>query len=192
MPIAAIGTGTRKKNPMLSQGTLKAALTVFAAAAVAAGIATPLAAASAATGGRGAAVRAGASGITDRIFQRINGFKVCLDASFEFSVCQTSPNPDDPPAVQIWHLVPSGHGTLQIENGTGAGAQCLDLTSFTAPCVSGDSNQEWILVSAGNGADHVEHKSAAGQQNQCLDSMWTFKACSRGDKQQIWTLAHKL
>jgi hypothetical protein len=176
---------------MLSRGTLKAALTVFAAAAVAAGIATPLSA-SAATGGSGAAVSASASGITDRIFQKINGFKVCLDASFEFSVCQTSPNPDDPPAVQIWHLVPSANGTLQIENGKGAGGQCLDVTSFTAPCVSGDSNQEWVRVSAGNGADYVEHKSAAGQQNQCLDSMWTFKACSRGDKQQIWTFTHKL
>jgi hypothetical protein len=165
---------------------LKAAPTIFAAALAAAAITVPLSA-SAATGGARAASLKAATAKPFRIFQKINGFKVCLDSQFEFSVCQTGPSPDDPPSVQKWTLISGAHGAVQIDNG----GQCLDVTSFTAPCSQGGSSQLWLRVSAGNGTVKVENKSSSGT-TQCLDSMWTFHPCSRGDKQQIWTFAHKV
>jgi hypothetical protein len=167
---------------------LKAAPTIFAAA-VAVGIVTPLSASAATTvaGGSGAAAsQHTASGNTWRIFQKSNGFKICLDSQFEFSVCQTSPSPDDPPAVQKWHLIPAPHGTILIKNGN----QCLALVDFTAGCSSSDTSQQWVRVSAGNGTVKVENKSTSPAT--CLDSMWTVHPCSRGDKQQVWTFAHRV
>ena len=128
---------------------------------------------------------AATSGNTYRIIQRVNGFNVCLDAGFEFSVCQYSPSPDDPPALQKWVLSALPNGTDQIKNVAGGASYCLDLTNFTAPCAASDSNQQWVRVSAGNGTSYVENTSSPGHR-QCLDSFWTFKACTRGDKQQIW------
>ena len=58
-------------------------------------------------------------------------------------------------------------------------------------CSQGDSTQQWVRVSAGNGTVKVENKSSGGP-NLCLHSMWAFHPCSRGDKQQIWTFAHKV
>lgn len=166
---------------MPHRGMLKAVPTVFAVAAMAVSIAIPVSA-SAATG----AAMSSNTPTTFRIFQMINGFKVCLDSGFEFSVCQTGPSPDDPPSLQKWVLVPQANGTIQIKNAT----DCLDVTQFTAPCTQGDGSQQWVRVSAGNGTVKVENTSPTAKT--CLDSMWTFKTCTRGDKQQIWTFRHRL
>ena len=155
---------------MLNRGLLKAVTTVIAAAGVAASFSLP---ASASAGH-------GATASKYRIMQRSTGGNLCLDAGFEFSRCIYGPNPDDPPSLEKWVLVPAANGSVQIKNGS----QCLDLTMFTVPCVKGDGNQQWFRVSAGNGIFHVVNKSA--QPVQCLDSFWTFTACVRGDKEQVW------
>lgn len=167
---------------------------VAAVLAVTTGMGTPLAA-SAATGTQAvarfssslnSAMRPGfTSGKTYRIHQRDNGLNVCLDASFEFSVCQTSKNPDDPPSLQKWVIDSTGHNTYKFWNREGTG-WCLDLTQFDAPCSKGNSNQRWLPVSAGDGAYYIEHQSPGG--DTCLDESWTFKACSPGDANQIWEL----
>jgi hypothetical protein len=118
------------------------------------------------------------------IFLRVNGVNVCLDASYQFSLCQTSKNPDDPPSLQRWVLVPAADGTYQIWN-RGGTSWCLDLADFDAPCSPGDGNQQWVRVRAGDGAYYIEHQSPAGE-NTCLDEFWTFKTCSRGDRNQLW------
>lgn len=166
---------------MPHRGMLKAVPAVFALAVMAVSIAIPVSA-SAATG----AAMSSNTPTTFRIFQMINGFKVCLDSGFEFSVCQTGPSPDDPPSLQKWSLVPQANGTIQIKNGP----DCLDVTMFTAPCTQGDGSQQWVRVSAGNGTVKVVNTSPTAKK--CLDSMWTFKTCIRGDKQQIWTFKHRL
>lgn len=158
------------------RGLLKIIPAGVTAAAIIAGAGTPVLPASAAS-------RAGASGDRYNIFQKDNGSKVCLDASYEFSVCQTSADPDDPPAVQRWVLVPIAGGAYRIWNRGGTG-WCLDLRDFDGPCAKGDAAQEWVRVSAGGGAYYIEHESPSG--NTCLDEFWTFKTCSAGDKNQIW------
>ena len=119
-----------------------------------------------------------------RIVQRVNSSNVCLDESFQFSVCQYGKNPDDPPALQKWTLTATGNGTGQIRNRQGGTYYCLDVKAFAIPCSPGDAHQEWARVSAGNGDYYVEN-SALGHR-KCLDSFWTFKACMTGDKNQIW------
>ena len=155
---------------MLNRGLLKAVTTVIAAAGVAASFSLPASASAA----------HGATASKYRIMQRSTGGNLCLDAGFEFSRCIYGPNPDEPPSLEKWVLVPAANGSVQIKNGS----QCLDLTMFTVPCVKGDGNQQWFRVSAGNGIFHVVNKSA--QPVQCLDSFWTFTACVRGDKEQAW------
>lgn len=155
---------------MLNRGLLKAVTTVIAAAGVAASFSLPARASATHT----------ATGTRYRIMQRSTGGNLCLDAGFEFSRCIYGPNPDDPPSLEKWVLVPAANGSVQIKNSS----QCLDLTMFTQPCAKGDPNQQWFRVSAGNGTVHVVNKST--RPAQCLDSFWTVKACVRGDKNQIW------
>jgi hypothetical protein len=171
---------------MFSRGVLKAAQTAFAVAVVAVAMGTPLSASAATWPVASAAMSPNTASGTFRIFQMINGFKVCLDAGFEFSVCQTGSSPDDPSSLEKWALVPQANGTVQIKNGS----DCLDVTMFTAPCTQGDGSQQWVRVSVGNGTVKVENTSPTTKQ--CLDSMWTFKTCTQGDKQQIWTFKHRL
>jgi hypothetical protein len=89
---------------MFSRGILKAALTAFAVAVVAVAMGTPLSASAATRPVARAAMSPNTASGTFRIFQMINGFKVCLDAGFEFSVCQTGSSPDAPRA---WKSGPS-------------------------------------------------------------------------------------
>jgi len=151
---------------MVNRGLLKAVTTVIAAAGVAASFSLPAS----------ASATHGATAGKYRIMQR----GVCLDAGFEFSKCIYGADPDDPPALEKWVLVPAANGSVQIENG----GWCLDVTSFTLPCAKGDPRQQWIRTSAGNGLVHVVNRSTSPAQ--CLDSFWTFKACTGGDKDQKW------
>jgi hypothetical protein len=151
-----------------------------AALAVTGGLAAPALAARAAT------VRPGfTSGKTYRVEQQDNGSAVCLDASFEFSVCQTSGDPDDPPALQKWVIDSTGKSTYKLWNHAGTN-DCLDVKEFTAPCSPAGSSQKWSFAAAGTGTYHIEHRASGG--SMCLDEFWTFKACSSGDAQQIWSL----
>jgi hypothetical protein len=155
---------------MLNRGILKRVTAVIAVAGLAAGV--PLSAS--------ASAMQTATVSKYRIMQPGTGGNLCLDAGFEFSRCIYGPNPDDPPSLEKWVLVPAPNGSVQIKNAT----SCLDLTSFTQPCVKGDPNQQWFRVSAGNGFVHVVNTST--RFAQCLDSFWTFKACMSGDNNQIW------
>ena len=82
--------------------------------------------------------------------------------------------------LEKWVLIPAANGSVQIENG----GWCLDLNGFTSPCATGDPSQQWFRTSAGNGLVHVVNRSMSPAQ--CLDSFWTFKACTGGDKDQKW------
>lgn len=155
---------------MVNRGLLKAVTAVIAVAGVAVSFSLPAGASPA------PAARVGRY----RIMQPSSGGNICLDAGFEFSKCQYGPSPDDPPSLEKWSLVPAANGSIQIKNGT----FCLDLSTFTQPCAKGDRAQQWFRVSAGNGTVLVVNKST--RFPQCLDSFWTFKACMRGDEQQIW------
>ena len=158
---------------MLHRGLLKAVTTVIAATCVAASFSLP----ASASATHGATARAHGTTVNKyRIMQR----GVCLDAGFEFSKCIYGPNPEDPPALEKWVLVPAANGSVQIKNDS----QCLDVTSFTLPCAKGDPSQRWFRVSAGNGLVHVVNRSTSPAQ--CLDSFWTTHPCVRGDKDQIW------
>jgi hypothetical protein len=95
-----------------------------------------------------------------------------------FSKCIYGAEPDDPPALEKWVLVPAVNGGVQIENG----GWCLDLNGFTLPCATGDPNQRWFRTSAGNGLVHVVNRATSPAQ--CLDSFWTFKACTSCDQDQ--------
>lgn len=180
---------------MLNRHVLRSVCVVTAALAVTTGIAAAPLTAQAATGTAagaqisarpGPAVRPGfTGGRTYRVYQRDNGSSVCLDASFQFSVCQYSPDPDDPPSLQKWVIAATGPHTYKLWNQKGTG-WCLDLADFDAPCRQGDRSQQWSPVAAGGGAYYIEHQSSGG--NTCLDESWTFKACSAGDAQQIWKL----
>lgn len=155
---------------MVNRGLAKAVSTVIAVAGVAVSFSLPASASPAPA----------ASVSRYRIMQPSSGGNICLDAGFEFSKCQYGPSPDDPPSLEKWSLVPAANGSVQIKNGT----FCLDLSMFTQPCAKGDRTQQWFRVSAGNGTVLVVNKST--RVPQCLDSFWTFKACTRGDEQQIW------
>jgi hypothetical protein len=115
-----------------------------------------------------------------RIMQPSSGGNICLDAGFEFSRCQYGPSPDDPPSLEKWILVPAPNGSVEIKNGP----DCLDLSMFTQPCAQADHAQQWFRVGIGNGTDLVVNKSTSSPV--CLDSFWTFKACVKGDNQQVW------
>jgi len=151
---------------MRNRGLLHAVMTVIAAAGVAASFSLPAS----------ASAMHGTTVSKYRIMQR----GVCLDAGFEFSKCIYGAEPDDPPALEKWVLVPAAHCSVQIENG----GWCLDLNGFTSPCATGDPSQQWFRTSAGNGLVHVVNRSMSPAQ--CLDSFWTFKACTGGDKDQKW------
>jgi hypothetical protein len=155
---------------MVNRGLLKAVTTVIAAAGVAVSFSLPASASATTT----------ASVSRYRIVQPSSGGKICLDAGFEFSRCQYGRSPDDPPSLEKWILAPAGNGSIRIKNGT----FCLDLSMFLQPCAKGDTAQQWFRESAGNGTVLVVNKSTSSPQ--CLDSFWGFKACVKGDKQQIW------
>lgn len=155
---------------MFNRGLLQALMTIVAAAGVAVGFS--LTASASAT--------PAASVSKYRIMQPSSGGNTCLDAGFEFSRCQYGPSPDDPPSLEKWFLVPAANGSVQIKNGS----FCLDLSMFTQPCARGDHAQQWFRTGAGDGTVQVVNISTGSFE--CLDSFWTFKACVKGDKQQIW------
>ena len=130
-----------------------------------------------------AAAGPAASAAAYNIFHKTNGINTCLDALYAFARCQTSPGGDDPASVQRWVLVPAGGGTDRIWN-RGGTKYCLDASDFDGPCSAGAVSQRWVRVSAGGGAYYIENRSASG--TVCLDEFWSFKACSRGDANQIW------
>jgi hypothetical protein len=154
---------------MFNWGQRKAVTTVVVAVGVAVGFSLPASASTPA-----------ASVSKYRIMQPSSGGNICLDAGFEFSRCQYGPSPDDPPSLEKWILIPAANGSVQIKNGP----DCLDLSMFTQPCVQGDHAQQWFRTSAGDGTVHVVNISTGSFL--CLDSFWTFKACVKGDTQQIW------